>query len=497
MLLNTITPRHERQLRLVAASLLCAGLLYCFRWAAIGHNQSPIQSVDGRHHASQHKLPAPSDSSILETLGVLGSFEFQRFCVIPREREGLERQVHIDVTKEIFTGNAARTLQPLDVTGHLPACSTEITLDVAGFQESATDDTGALILGIATKLDRVEASLNEMQRWISRTNTRLLVLVVDTPEFESDPGTIASIRTLAAKLEIDMVLKPHDKPDDSEGLKNFGLAEPLLAEARRRPGTRWVGVIDDDTFIVSLPQLIARLDTFDHSKQMYVGQLSEGWTRISHEGMKAWGGAGIFLSLPLLHELVKHSDECKALNVWFGDVLWRDCIFAVTAPTVRLSRLEGLNQMDIWRDPSGWYESGQDVILTVHHWKSWHFHPVPMAHLVTDIAGPDSFLQRYLFTEDQVVLTNGYSLVHYPKQVPDLRLMELTMVEDVGIEQSPEWQEFHESYGRTRPALPREDKVSWMFTHAAKDMDGNVRQFYVRKTDETTSVVELDWIAST
>lgn len=153
--------------------------------------------------------------------------------------------------------------------------------------------------------------------------------------------------------------------------------------------------------------------------------------------------------------------------------------------------------MDFWRDPSGWYEAGNNPIFTVHHWKSWHFHPIPAAHLVVDVAGPDSFLQRYLFGDASSVLSNGYSFVHYPNGVPDLNLVELTMVEDVGKDQMPAWKEFHTSMGRTRPALSTDGKKSWIFSHALPDTHGNIRQFYLRENIDgngTASLIEIDWV---
>jgi hypothetical protein len=193
--------------------------------------------------------------------------------------------------------------------------------------------------------------------------------------------------------------------------------------------------------------------------------------------------------------LAENAIECIPLDKFFGDLLWRDCIQHVTSPTVHLTEMRGLNQIDIWSDVSGWYEAGFTPILTVHHWKSWHVYPVAVGHVVTDVAGPDTFLQRYKFG-NTTVLTNAFSVAQYPNVFPDLNLVELTMTEDVNILRPPDQLEFHHSFGHTRPALELgRDKIQWKFAHAARTAPGIVRQFYVKKSEDEldVSVIELDW----
>jgi len=492
--------RFSRQeyVRKTVAILLCIGLLCFFRYLASSPEESTTYRLQDHNTADKQSL-AKVDSSILKRVDIQQFFEFRRYCMKPRKQKGLRRQGLVTISRELPIAASTDLLEASMIAEGLPPCTIEIDVDVPNFHTTATEDTRVLLLGIATRLSRLEDSLIEMQRWLSHTGTRLVVLIVDVSDLENEKEMIADLYAKAAKLTIDMVLNSYLDTGDSEGLKNFGLAGPLREEARKLQEVKWVGVIDDDTFFVSLSQMVAKLNTFDHRLPLYIGQLSEGFTRISNEGFKAWGGGGIFLSVPLLDELADHSEECKSLDVGFGDILWRDCIYHVTSPTVKLSLLEGLNQMDFWGDPSGWYEAGHDPIFTVHHWKSWHFHPIPAAHLVADVAGPDSFLQRYSFAEVSSVLTNGYSLVHYPAGIPDLGLTEATMSEDVGVERSPSWKEFHFSMGRTRPVMRvGTEKQSWLFCHALTDSDGSVRQFYLRKNIDgkgTNSLIEIDWIA--
>ena len=438
-----------------------------------------------------------SDSMLLEKLGLSRTFEYSHYCFRPVQKSGMGRQSLVTMTQRLPLPASSDLLTVTDVGESLPTCTSHFELEVPRFNTRTGSETRTLLLGVATTLSRIGTSLPELARWLSHTGSRLLVLVVDQPDLDVNFQEVESVYVTAKDLGIDLVLKPYPNPDDSEGLKNFGLAEPLWAEAQKLPHVQWIGIIDDDTFFVSLAQMVESLQKFDPKTPLYLGHLTEGWTRVTNEGNKAWGGAGFFLTLPLLNELVQHTEDCKSLDTGFGDILWRDCIYQLTSPTVRLTQIEGLNQIDLWKDISGWYEAGHNPLLTVHHWKSWHFHPIPAAHVVTDVAGPDSFLQRYLFVNDDIVLTNGFSFVRYPKGVPNLNQVELTMTEDVGLERSPDWKEFHFSLGRTRPALRLgEEKVSWRFVTATKDVDGSVRQFYLRKgegVDATDSLVEIDW----
>jgi hypothetical protein len=354
------------------------------------------------------------------------------------------------------------------------------------------------MLGVATTLKRIEKSLPAFSRWLSNTSSPLVCLLVDQQNMTAITANTTRVMDLAASLNIDLILEPYHPTfaHDSEGLKNFGLA-PLL-DKHRRSNTNWYGIIDDDTFFLSLPSMLSALSPYDPTKQHYIGALTEGHFRVAKEGFKAWGGGGIFISPPLMQLLSERTLECTHLDKYFGDILWRDCILHVTSPTVQLTELRGLNQMDLWLDMSGWYEAGFNPILTIHHWKSWHFYPVVRAHTVADVAGPDSFLQRYLFA-DNTVFTNGYSIAQYPKGLPDLNLVEATMTEEVNVKRPPGVLEFHHSFGRTRPPLEKgTEKVQWVFKHAVYDARGTgerVRQFYVNKGVDGAgySIVEVDW----
>ena len=434
-----------------------------------------------------------------------GTFEYQRYCVLAKESPKLRRESVVGFKEDFLDEQATNEISLNDEAlfgqdSLFPACRSSLTLEVPEFTSREHKDTKSLMLGVATTLKRIEQSLPNLSRWLSNTGSQLVVLLVDQPEIDNTNENIIRIDDLASNLAISLILEPYVPASrhDSEGMKNFGLATAL--DKHQREETKWFGVIDDDTFFFSLSRMVEHLAPYDHQQQWYIGALTEGHTRVAREGFKAWGGAGFFISPPLMRILAKNSEQCMSLGKKFGDILWRDCILQVTSPTVRLTEMKGLNQLDLWNDVSGWYEAGFDPILTVHHWKSWHYFPIAASHLVTDVAGTDSLLQRYLFGNN-TVFTNGYSIVQYPRGIPDLNLVELTMTEDKYVRRPPGSLEFHHSFGKTRPALEAgTEKISWRFEYAMKTEDGTVRQFYVRRTwrdpngdGPVESIIEVDW----
>ncbi|KAK4954329.1 hypothetical protein LTR10_007759 [Elasticomyces elasticus] len=441
---------------------------------------------------------AEADRHALKALKLGGPFEYRRRCIDVRKAKAVKRTKLERVERGLFEVPASKGLTTNDP---LPPCQETLKVDVPYFDERAEVDTSELFLGVATKLSRANDSVTAWARWLAETGSPLLVLLVDQANLTAKAEEIEAVRAKAEAHGIEMLFEPYTgNPKDSEGLKNFALAEAFVKH--QRPTTRWYGLVDDDTFFTSLPTALYQLQALDPAEEYYVGELTEGFYRIGlQEGFKAWGGAGFFISPPLMHKLAANSERCNPLDTGFGDILWRDCILEVTSPTVQLTRLPGLNQIDLWGDISGFYESGLVPLLTVHHWKSWHVFNIPLSHTVADISGPEAWMQRYLFSEDNTVMTNGFSIVSYPNGLPDLNLTELTFVENVGVTKTPDRMAFHHSViGMTRPALQQgRYKFSWGFQHSSYDLrDGSVRQFYVKRKSEgvpgsVDSVIEVDW----
>lgn len=442
------------------------------------------------------------DKEILESLNLTRTIEYRRRCIRAKPSRGVARKSLTNISWRLLARPSRIERDWLDreipSQMSLPQCEEAFTLVVPRDNRVSHKGTETLILGVATTLERLNSSLPEMSRWLANTASRLLVHLRDSPE----DAVITEVQQNAEALNMDVTILPPTDSEQGEAESNFALANALYHN--RKPNTRWFGVIDDDTFFLSISSLLQALSPYDPALPWYIGGLTERHLGISTEGFKAWGGAGIFFSPPLLEILAAHSDECMSLSGTWGDALWRDCLVRFTSPTVKLTPLKGLNQLDMFGDMAGWYESGPDPLLTIHHWKSWHDFPVPMAHIVTDVSGTDSFLQRYR-DADGLVLSNGFSLVRYPRGLPDLNLIEGTMFPYPGSHMPQDGGEFLDSLGALRPVLEKEtEKITWNFTHAVKTPNGCVRQFYVHRYtapegevepggEEVDSVVELDW----
>lgn len=490
-----VIPPMLFRLRLIAPLAISAFILTLL-WLRVEGRYSPPTA------AAWQRKPNPllaSEIHAWKRLGLADVFEYSRQCLTAKPAWGLCRSSVQHVPSPLFREGHERKTRVVNMSrGRLPSCENTIAIDVSRCSPQKQIDTSPLMLGVATTLKRLRESLPTFSRWLSNTGSPLLVLLVDQPDLSCIADDLNKLHSSAAEMAMSFHFAPYTGgANDTEGLKNFALVQAF--HEKIEPQTQWFGIIDDDTFFISLPQAYQALEAYDSTSPWYIGTLTEGSARVKHEDQKAWGGAGFFISRPLMAILSSHSPECRRLDQGFGDTLWRNCIRASTSPVVPLTQLRGLHQMDMWGDVSGIYESGLVPLLTIHHWKSWHFHPVPNAHIVTDVTGPDSFLQRYRFTDD-VVLTNGFSAVRYPNGLPDLDRVELTMIADVGGDHIADALEFHPSMGRTRPALVLgQDKLQWKFRHSFNDGEGTVRQFYVRPADSNTngsldSVVEIDWI---
>jgi hypothetical protein len=268
-----------------------------------------------------------------------------------------------------------------------------------------------------------------------------------------------------------------------------------LLRRYRKNHHQWFVVIDDDTFFPSLPNLLAALRPFDPLEPWYIGQLSDSWPTVGRLfGIMAYGGAGIILSLPVLETMYENFDECNVEGLE-GDQLYAYCLGEVM-PQAELTLLSGLHQLDMRGDASGWYESGPDPVLSLHHFNAWHYFPVQHAHTIVDVCGPQCFLHRYQFADD-MVLTNSYSIVHYPQGVQKVDLYKVEATMDYA-------HDFEYTFGSMRPRLSSEEKVSWRLEYAAWEEGGSLRQWYVKRKyhgksekarlrSEIEGVLELEW----
>lgn len=399
-----------------------------------------------------------------------------------------------------FNGNASA----------LDHCMKPLVLDVPAYSKNPPD-ASHILLGAASNLDRLDASLPFFQRWLAYTNARLFVIVTGPDDSRPDLERMAELQAHMRNLGIAVTLVEPLNRKDASIERYFSLVKVLYEN--RDEKTQWIGFIDDDTFVTSMSALVSALAQYDSSKHHYLGALSEEWWTVYLYGLIAMGGGGIFITVPLAENLDANYSECKHNSrMGFGDHKIYECIARHT--TTRLKVLPGLYQIDIHGDRSGIYENGRQI-LTLHHWKEGYWSedgagadgirhsrwfPMDTMSLVTDICDR-CYLQRWQFGAD-TILSNGYSISTYPtgflaKPHNETRLdkMEETWVTPVRVKNStnPGWDHY---VGPTRPKLELEkEKIPYRFLTGVK-VDGGVRQYYrhLGVDGEMDSLIELFWI---
>lgn len=343
---------------------------------------------------------------------------------------------------------------------------------------SGHSNGGKLVLML---LDASDAELQEARR-------RLAEAGIDADVRRSDASLIMAVRYLA------LVPQMYAHPERSSG------------------GKKWLVVCDDDTFFPSLHALADRLAEYDHERPMYVGALSEDVNNVARHGSQAFGGAGVFLSVPMARLVADRYDACRTEDKvresdtgWGpqGDILLRKCIYEHS--DVRLTVLRGLWQLDVMGDASGFYESGVRP-LSLHHFRGgiWHVARPWQSTKVAHACGEACALQRFR-TADGFVVANGYSVALYPRGIDfDLGQVEAT------FHAAPEDRGWNLDFalGPQRPSLHRTGrKMAWDLLDAARLADGCVSQVYVRRRADARwtlpdgepmaardGVVELVWM---
>ncbi|KFH41943.1 hypothetical protein ACRE_073230 [Hapsidospora chrysogenum ATCC 11550] len=439
---------------------------------------------DSSNESTPEKPPGcPLDVEYLksERYGLSGNIIFHKQCVRAHRNDSLDRSAVTDVEHGSIFGR----LQALDLNAdcheyEAMPCD-PIDLEVPGPLEERPHPE--LLFGVATSFDRLVDSLPQLSHWLSHSGSPLVAVVVDVAQREGDiPGLVALYDDHGVNL---IIARPMDTPP---GVPQLGVNEhhfTVLRDMVRHstPQTKWIGIIDDDTFFPSLHPVAEMLEDQDHTASLYLGGLSDSMWAIQQHGMLAYGGAGVFLSMPLARELDPYIERCLAENMSpQGDALLRNCIYARTE--TRLTVVGGLHQLDIRGDPSGFYESGRWP-LSLHHWKTWHSAPVDQMAVAAGFCG-DCFLQRWRIGGD-TVLSNGYSVAVYSGGIAreDLDRTEATF-ENAHLY---DW-----AYGPLRSRVEDGMKKSYLLVGSQRIGRG-LRQVYVHRGGgmQPDEVLELRW----
>ncbi|KAH7040637.1 uncharacterized protein B0I36DRAFT_233736 [Microdochium trichocladiopsis] len=347
------------------------------------------------------------------------------------------------------------------------------------------------MFGVSTTFKRFSSEktspVNEWTYWLTdgkghSNGGKLVLLLLDATEEQMDKA-----RTVLTSRGIDVDVYHSDS--SMEMAVRYLTLIPTLYDHPERPNKKWLVSCDDDTFFPSVHTLVEKFKQYDPEDMLYIGTLSEDVNNIDRHGSQAFGGAGVFISVPLAAKVRHDYQTCKteqkiheSNSGWGpqGDILLRKCIYENT--DVRLSVLHGLYQLDLYGDPSGFYESGIKPI-TLHHFKGggWHLALPSEYTKLAYICGEDCTLMRFQ-TADNFILSSGFSVVHYPKGINfNLAQMERTFA---AAPQDKGWN-LDYVFDPQRPSLLKTGrKISWDLQEAVLNPDNTLTQYYVRKAND-------------
>jgi hypothetical protein len=344
-----------------------------------------------------------------------------------------------------------------------------------------TADASSLMIGLATTLDRLRDSLPAFAHWASGTRVKFVVVI--KPQ---EPGgtTIDEITKLYTAHHISITLVESALPWYDQYVSLLAVLHDHAS-----PTTKWTCIMDDDTYFFSMARVLAMLAKYDHTQPYYIGGLTENKDGIDRIGILGFGGAGVFLSLPLLKQLRPYNERCIALPDDAGDIRVRHCIheFSLTKFTWE----HYLFQMDLHGDVTGFYEAARTRPVSTHHWHSWHFHDMAKVGAVGDVCGNECVLQKYTL-RDGYMLTNGFSIVKYSwTEEEDAQFidgtMEHTWAETIWVKPNS----WNYTLVPLRPKDP--DKIQYVIEKVDED-EREMTVYYVRRRKGLGSgIVRMTW----
>jgi hypothetical protein len=361
------------------------------------------------------------------------------------------------------------------------------TITVDYVPDGDPPDASCIIFGAATTLSRLPDALRGFKHWASQTKTKFVVIiepynVTAHPDEPSPEDAIEMYKQAGISLTL---------VESTMGYLDRYVSLIGTLYDHLEVGTQWVSIIDDDTFFFNLHSVLDMLAKYDTSYSWYVGATSENKWNLDDGGIFAIGGAGIFMSRPLIETLGSHSDDCVDLPNGFGDSRVADCVFEYT--TTKLTHEHGLYQLDLHGDVTGFYEAVRPQPVSVHHWKTWHHHDMPTVAAVSSVCGKACVLQNFRF-QDGYQMANGFSIVKYSynetmlaQQIPEA--MEHTW--KLTIWDIPTSWKYS-----LAPLKPKDEgKIQYVIEKSVQDsFTGALTQYYVKRKDGYgDSVIRVVW----
>lgn len=422
--------------------------------------------------------------------------ERKSITIIPQALSGLD-SITADISKQDYGDTAVKD------------CSEPLQVDVTASGLASTVEASEFMFGVSTTYKRLTESRVEMvgdwQYWLTNgdgvsNGAKLFLLLLDASNDE-----LREARTLLQAAGIDAHV---DRSSDRDMPVRYINLVPYLYRHKDSSHRKWLVLCDDDTFFPSMHGLAQTLDSFDHSRELYIGTLSEDVGAVERHGSQAFGGAGVFLSMPMAKKITESISSCTSAKKldeagWQGDKLLRNCIYENS--NTRLGLLPSLWQLDFRGDASGFYEWGHKP-LSLHHYRGggWHkARPLQFSKIAYS-CGEDCILQRFQTADNFII--SGHSIAYYPTGVT----FDTTQVERTFEALWEKGWNFDFVFGPQRPSLSGSgQKISWEIQGSEVLSDGSVLQTYLRKKDslrwegagkkqmgDRDSVIELIWVPS-
>jgi hypothetical protein len=477
----------------------------------------PPQSVTSEpdEPTSDHVMNCDIDmnhlTEIKDRYNLENKFQYMKRYVRFTRTEGIPRKSMTRVDQNLLPGKF-KTVEIGQHYGH-QSCPEPFDVQVTQSGMPRSVNASDFLFGVSTTynrfMDPTTTPINEWIFWLtdSRGHSnggKLLLMLLDANDEE-----LQEVANLLGDVGIDVDVY-HSDSSVEMAVRYLNLV-PTLYSHPDAHSKKWLVTCDDDTFFPSMHGLIEKINSYDHTRQMYIGTLSEDVGALDRHGSQAFGGAGVFLSLPMAEQISLLYSSCtseekilESNSGWGpqGDILLRKCIYENTE--TRLTTVWDLWQLDFFGDPSGFYEWGIKP-LSLHHYRGggWHVAKPGQYTKIAHICGEDCTLQRFQTRDDFVI--SGYSVAHYPMGITwDYAQQEGTLM---AAPENKGWN-LDFVFGPQRPSLHRTGrKIAWEMQESEIRSDGSVIQTYTRKKDDERwvhedqspmsnidGVIELIWI---
>lgn len=337
-ILATATPNAGIQRRLARVAGL-SSLLLLF-WALLLRSRSDPQ------------LPPPSPQIFKDDESALGfvrraniranlelspTINYMRQCIQTVVDPQVDRNAVADVAEPLLVPPQRLRLSQSGSANDLLGECLSVPLSVSHpFPEHAKFPD--LIFGMATTYSRLRDSIVPITHWASGRESKLIVIVQDWTE---EVYRIIELESVYQERGVNATfIQPYDEAHTTSQ-SHFRVLTRMVEESG--PDTKWFGLLDDDTFFPNLEPLSEALGAMDHTRELYVGALSEDFAAVKNFGIMAYGGAGAYLSVQLAKKLGDPTEADRCLSEYtpeFGDIIIRDCVYQHSS--ARLTVLPGL-----------------------------------------------------------------------------------------------------------------------------------------------------------